>query len=91
LVYHPARLEGSNVSKTIAVLALAVLAQPSLAQELSEQTFEELYSYLVPKEKDLAWRKIPWRATLWEAVLEGQRLDRPILFWAMNGHPLGCT
>jgi hypothetical protein len=24
-------------------------------------------------------------------VKEAQEKDRPILLWAMNGHPLGCT
>ena len=75
----------------IATLALSVLAAPLPAQELTEATFEKWYSYILPKEKDLAWRRIDWRPTLREGLLEARRLERPILFWAMNGHPLGCT
>lgn len=38
-----------------------------------------------------AWRSIGWRADLASAVLEASKARRPILLWAMNGHPLGCT
>jgi hypothetical protein len=78
--------------KSICLLAAGLLAvSPLFAQELTEETFGKWYSYILPKEKDLAWRKIPWRGTLWEAVLEAGKKDMPVLFWAMNGHPLDCT
>ena len=46
---------------------------------------------ILPTEAENAWAEIPWRHTFWEAVLEAERDRRPVLFWAMNGHPLGCT
>lgn len=61
------------------------------AQELTEETFGKWCSYILPKEKELAWRKIPWRRTLWDGVREAQTKDMPLLFWAMNGHPLDCV
>ena len=76
----------------IPLIAAALLAGSSLAaQELKEETFDTWYSYILPKESELTWRMIGWRATLGEAWLEAREKDRPILLWAMNGHPCGCT
>lgn len=44
-----------------------------------------------PSEAELAYRAIGWRNRFWPAVEEARRLGRPLLFWTMNGHPLGCT
>ena len=71
----------------IAALMLAVLG----AQELSDETFDKTFQSVLPKEKELAWAKIEWRPVLWDAVIEAQERDLPVLFWGMNGHPLACT
>jgi hypothetical protein len=77
---------------TVLTLAMGlVTSSPLFAQELTEDTFGNLYSFILPKEKDLAWRKISWHRSLWEGVLEAQARDKPLLFWAMNGHPLDCV
>ena len=76
----------------IPLMTAALLAASSLAaQELKDGTFDTWYSYILPKENELAWRTIGWRETLGEAWLEAQKKDMPVLFWAMNGHPCGCT
>jgi hypothetical protein len=76
----------------IRLIAAALLAASSLAaQELKDEKFDTWYSYILPKKSELAWRTIGWRETLGEAWLEAQKQDMPILLWAMNGHPLGCT
>ncbi len=62
-----------------------------LAQDLSDKTYEELKNSILPKPSDVEWTRIPWRATYWEGVLDAQKADKPILLWAMNGNPLGCT
>jgi hypothetical protein len=46
---------------------------------------------IVPAPADLRWTAIPWRAALWDAVVDAHGLRKPILLWAMNGHPLACT
>lgn len=46
---------------------------------------------IVPSEEERAWRKVGWRSALWQAVVEAHEKKKPILLWAMNGHPLGCT
>jgi hypothetical protein len=76
----------------IALMTAALLAASSLAaQELKDGTFDTWYSYILPKRNELVWRTIGWRETLGEAWLEAQKKDMPILLWAMNGHPCGCT
>ena len=76
----------------IPLIAAALLASSSLAaQELKQETFDTWYSHILPKPSELTWRTIGWRGTLGEAWLEAQEKDMPILLWAMNGHPCGCT
>jgi hypothetical protein len=61
------------------------------APPLDDTTFASLWQHVVPTADELAWRRIPWLGTLAEAVVAAQAADRPILLWAMNGHPLACT
>lgn len=61
------------------------------AQDLTDDSFIEWRDFIVPAAEEMAWADVPWRATFWEAVREGARDERPILLWAMNGHPLGLT
>jgi hypothetical protein len=61
------------------------------AQDLSDDSLEKLKSYITPKAQEMAWREIPWRPVFWDAVIEGQQKDKPVLLWGMNGHPLACT
>ncbi len=80
--------------RTSALLTLAVLlllGQGSSAQTLEEQTFDHWRDTILPVEAELRWTRIPWLATFWEAVVQAQREEKPILLWAMNGHPLACT
>jgi hypothetical protein len=75
------------------VLAGLFCMLPTLlaAQPLSEKTFTGYMRYLAPKPAELAWEKVDWHASYWDGVLEGHKQKKPILVWAMNGHPLGCT
>jgi hypothetical protein len=47
--------------------------------------------YIEPDATEAAYRGIAWRSAFWPAVQEARALGRPVLFWTMNGHPLGCT
>jgi hypothetical protein len=82
------------IGRYCSVLALgATLAMTSGApsQDLTDANYAKWRDYLLPAEKDLAYKAIPWRASFWDAVVDAQAKDKPILLWAMNGHPLGCT
>jgi hypothetical protein len=47
--------------------------------------------HVLPDASEVAFRSLGWRASLWDGVVAAQEQERPILLWAMNGHPLGCT
>jgi hypothetical protein len=75
------------------MLSLAVLLHVS-PQSPPEPTVANLGGWLTfiePAASEQAYREIGWRNALWPAVEEARQLGRPILFWTMNGHPLGCT
>jgi hypothetical protein len=75
-------------------LGLAVLFCPLIGfseRQLTEASFEEFRQAILPSEEEQRWLAIDWRATFWDAVQEARDLDRPVLLWAMNGHPLACT
>ena len=61
------------------------------AQGLDAAAFARDLAAIVPREGDLDWRAIPWQAELRSALAEASRAQKPVLLWAMNGHPLGQT
>ena len=69
----------------------AVVTDAPVSHTLSEQTFAGLRDFIRPTPDEMRWQEIPWRTTFWNAVQEAQATDKPILAWAMNGHPLACT
>ena len=79
-------------SLIFAIIALvAPVVAPAPAPVLDDASFARWRDTIRPTPEELRWQEIPWRATFWEAVLEGQKKEQPILVWAMNGHPLACT
>lgn len=82
----------SFLAHTAALLAQApTAAAPDPVPVLDGTTFAAHWQHVVPNAEELAWRRIPWLGTLAEGVVAAQAADRPILLWAMNGHPLACT
>ena len=69
----------------------AAITDTPVSQTLSEQNFAGLRDFIRPTPDEMRWQEIPWRTTFWGAVQEAQATDKPILAWAMNGHPLACT
>jgi hypothetical protein len=47
--------------------------------------------YLRPSHAESSYAEVAWMDRFSAAVIAGEREQRPVLFWAMNGHPLGCT
>ncbi|MEQ8764002.1 MAG: hypothetical protein RL885_08745 [Planctomycetota bacterium] len=67
---------------------------PEASLELPELRREDLArwrSHVRPTAKELAFEQIDWIPEFAAGVRESERLGKPMLFWAMNGHPLGCT
>jgi hypothetical protein len=66
-----------------------VVAKPP--EELNDKTLARWRDRIRPKAEELSVNSVKWLPTFWEAVIAAQKKDRPILLWAMNGHPLACT
>ena len=47
--------------------------------------------HVLPTADELRWASIPWLQTFGAGVREADRQGKPLLLYAMNGHPLGCT
>ena len=77
------------LSSLLGPLVLVAAAAPPA--ELNDQTFARWRDHIRPKGEELCFETVPWLPTYWDAVIEAQRQDKPILLWAMNGHPLACT
>ena len=58
---------------------------------LTEKNYTVWRDYIKPPESELRWKSIPWRTSFTEGMLDADRFQKPMLLWAMNGHPLGCT
>jgi len=56
--------------------------------DLTEGTYSAWREFILPTPDELRWQKIPWRRSWTEALGEAQTKNKPILVWAMNGHPL---
>ncbi len=71
------------------VVVLSVVADSPA--ELNDKTFAEWRDRIRPTAEERSVESVDWHPTLWDGVMVAQKEDRPILMWAMNGHPLACT
>ena len=55
------------------------------------QSLESRVKSVLPTADEDRWAKIPWHTNLAEARVEAEKSGKPILFWVMNGNPLGCA
>ena len=78
---------------TLCVLATLVLclAPAHAADDPKPIDVKRTLAHVLPDKRDQLWAKIPWEATLWDAVIEAHEKKKPILLWAMNGHALACN
>ena len=84
LSWHPAVAQEDVEAQEAAAKALAI-------PELRIADLQAWSAHLRPSADELAWREIPWLDTFSAGVLAAHEEEKPLLFWAMNGHPLGCT
>ena len=59
--------------------------------ELTEATLSAALASILPDPAETQWRQIAWWPDLSDAIREAHADDKPILLWAMNGHPCGMT
>jgi hypothetical protein len=58
---------------------------------LTDMTFASWRDRIRPKAQERCFEAVHWLPTFWDGVMTAQEEDKPILLWAMNGHPLACT
>ena len=73
------------------LIACGTYETPGLQSELDIESALVYARYIEPTDAESSWRTIPWLPTFAEGLRTSGRDGRPLLFWAMNGHPLGCT
>ena len=59
--------------------------------ELRAADVDDWRALVWPGEEELGHEAIPWLDSFAAGVRAAERDGRPLFFWAMNGHPLGCT
>ncbi len=57
----------------------------------SAANFDSWRGHILPVAEELRWETIPWHQTFGGGLLDANKRQKPLLFYAMNGHPLGCT
>jgi hypothetical protein len=73
------------------VLIVALAGAEGPPAELNDKTFASWRDRIRPRAAERCFETIPWLPTFWDGVMTAQKEDKPILLWAMNGHPLACT
>lgn len=59
---------------------------------LGPRTWRAVRERVRPSDAEMRWLSaIPWEADLESARAKAAETGRPIMFWAMNGNPLGCV
>ena len=58
---------------------------------LTSKSYEMWRDYITPTKSESLWKSIPWRSSFREGLIDADENKKPMLLWAMNGHPLGCT
>ena len=74
-----------------AVIACTCVAATAPAQDLTAETFDTWAEYIRPAAAECSWQDIHWLESLGKGVAAGAEDRKPVLLWAMNGHPQGCT
>ena len=79
------------IATAVVALVAAVRSSAAPPGELSDKTLPEWRELIRPKTDDVCFKTVNWLPTFWDGVMTAQKEDKPILLWAMNGHPLACT
>lgn len=59
--------------------------------ELDAAELDAWVDWMQPQDGELPWSDVQWIPVFGQGVLQASEERKPVLFWAMNGHPLGCT
>ncbi len=73
------------------LLLLGLLALQTDPAPITPDDAPHWQAVVLPQGEELAFEAIPWIPDFAEGLRAASREGKPLLFWAMNGHPLGCT
>lgn len=59
--------------------------------ELDAAQLDAWASFIKLSAAESGFESIPWIDNFAEGVRTASERELPLFFWAMNGHPLGCT
>jgi hypothetical protein len=76
---------------TLALTAMASLLPSQESQNRAPEKLDSILEQILPTESELRWKDVDWRVSLADGIADAQVAEKPILLWAMNGHPLGCV
>jgi hypothetical protein len=85
------RSDSAFLALLATLVSLPGLGCAQTGTQLDEAGLDRWMEFIRPNADENKWRAIGWRTSLRAAIPEAQRLQRPILLWTMNGHPLECT
>ena len=92
--FHFADIVSSMLLSFILTLATALPALASGDHQVPTPSADNLSawsSHILPSPSEVKHEQIPWLLKFGEGVQAAHDQGKPLLFWAMNGHPLGCT
>ena len=58
---------------------------------LNQKDFRQLRQTILPDPTEIDWRELPWETSFYQGLQKAASERKPLLLWAMNGHPFGCT
>lgn len=56
-----------------------------------ETSFEAWRDVIRAAPGELEWQDLPWETSYHAGLVAAAEGEKPLLLWAMNGHPMGCT
>ena len=83
------------VLTTLLMLNSTRAEQPNLRisqlNDLTDTNFSEWRDLIRTKDSELLWQQLPWAPSFHAGLAQAAELNKPLLLWVMNGHPMGCT
>jgi hypothetical protein len=70
---------------------LSLALQDLVVPELRASNLEAWREHIRPVAAEVAFEEIDWIDDFARGIRASDEQQKPLLFWAMNGHPLGCT
>jgi hypothetical protein len=76
--------ERGHLMLTAALIALSLAA----GQTDDEKRLARLLEQIMPDKGELAWLRLPWHTSIRDGLLAARKEGKPLLLYAMNGHPM---